>query len=175
MAEFDACLDEHLDGVRKEDKKAHFKGQKSGKTSGNYGRGSLATFLSHDITTKIAQIICDLIQESIAKEERSSGTFSIKLDTRQDVTTHARSMLYCGTLCKRWTCLQVTSRYVKVDSGIGEYLFNVLQSTIEKQCIDIKTCVSDSFDGAASMSGIYNGYQSGLPVSSHGATVILRT
>ena len=51
----------------------------AGQQSGNNGRGSLVTFLSHDI--------CDLVQESIVREVKEVGMFSVELYTTQDIMT----------------------------------------------------------------------------------------
>ena len=55
------------------------KTSKRRKTEGNYSCGSLIT--------RIAQIIRDFIQESIAEKVKLVGTFSVEMDTTQDVTT----------------------------------------------------------------------------------------
>ena len=59
----------------------------NGKIVGSYGHGSFVTFFSHDITTRITQIIRDLLHESIAEEVKLAGMFSVEMDTIQDVTT----------------------------------------------------------------------------------------
>ena len=75
VAESDDRLKDHMDRVGEPSRKALLKRQREGKTHGNYGRGSLVTFLSHDITTRIIRIIRDFIQESIAGELKSAGMF----------------------------------------------------------------------------------------------------
>ena len=80
VAESDNRLKEHIDRVVEANKKTLLKRQKDGKVDGNYGRGSLVTSFSHDITTRIIQIIRDFIQESIAEEVKSAGMFSAEMD-----------------------------------------------------------------------------------------------
>ena len=128
----------------------------AGQQSGNYGRGSLVTFLSHDITSRIVRIIRDLVQESIVREVKEAGMFSVELDTTQDIMTQDQCSIvlryvYEGVVHERLLSL------VKATSTTGEALFNLLNSTLQKHGLDIKNCVGDAFDGAANMSGAYNG------------------
>ena len=156
MAESDDRLKGHIDRVGETSRKALLKRQREGKTYGNYGRGSLVTFLSHDITTRIIRIIRDFIQESIAGEVKSAGMFSVEMDTTQYITTQDQ----CSIVVRYVYDGHVSERLlspVKATSGTGEALFIILKNMLEKYGIDIKKCVGDSFDGAANMSGIYNG------------------
>ena len=135
-------------------KKTLLKRQNDGKIVGNYGRGSLVTFLCHDITTRISQLIHDFIQESIA-EVKLAGMFSVEMDTTQDVTTQDQSSIvlryvHDGHVSKRLLSL------VKSMSGTGASMFSLLNDTLEKYGLDIAKCVGDSFDRAENMSGIYN-------------------
>ena len=149
-------LKEHIDRVVETSKKTLLKCQNDGKIAGNYGRGSFVTFLSHDITTRIIQIIRDFIQESIAEEVKLAGMFSVEMDTTQDVTTQDQCSIvlryvHDGHVSERLLSL------VKSTSGTGASLFSLLKNTLTKYGLDIANCVGDSFDGAANMSGIYNG------------------
>ena len=118
--------------------------------------GSLVTFLSHDITTRIIRIIRDFIQKSIAGEVKSAGMFSVEMDTTQDITTQDQCSIVVHYVHDGYVSERLLS-LVKATSGTGEALFTILKNTLEKYGIDIKNCVGDSFDGAANMSGIYNG------------------
>ena len=146
-------LKEHIDRVVEASKKTLLKRQKDGKVDGNYGRGSLVTFFSHNITTRIIQIIRHFIQESIAEEVKSAGMFSVEMDTTQDVTTQDQCsiVLRCvhnGHVSERLLSL------VKSMSGTGASLFSLLKNTLEKYGLGIANCVGGSFDGAANMSDI---------------------
>ena len=83
ISEFDIALKEHIDKVHAARSKAFDKIICAGQQSGNYGRGSLVTFLSHDLTSRIVRIICDLVQESIVREVKKRGCFYLSLIQRR--------------------------------------------------------------------------------------------
>ena len=53
VAESDDRLKEHIDRIVETSRKTRLKRENDRKIVGNYGRGSLVTFLSHGITTRI--------------------------------------------------------------------------------------------------------------------------
>ena len=114
VAESDDRLKEHIDRVVETSKKTLLKRQNDGKIAGNYGRGSFVTFLSHDITTRIIQIIRDFIKEFIAEEVKLAGMFSVEMDTTQNVTTQDQ----CS----------IVLRYVH-DGHVPERLLSLVKST----------------------------------------------
>ena len=114
------------------------------------------TFLSHDITSRIINIVKDFIQGTIVNEAKKAGMFSVEMDTRQDITTQDQCSIvlryvHDGEVHERLLSL------VKATSTSGESLFVLLKDTLEKHNLDIRNCVGDSFDGAPNMSGTYNG------------------
>ena len=156
IAESDEKLNEHIDKIVQTSKRALAKRAKDGKHDGNYGRGSLVTFLSHDITNRIINIVKDFIQGTIIDEAKRAGMFSVEMDTTQDITTQDQCSIvlryvHDGEVHERLLSL------VKATSTSGESLFLLLKNTLEKHNLDIRNCVGDSFDGAPNMSGIYNG------------------
>lgn len=81
------------------------------------------------MTTRIIRIIRDLIQGSIAEEVKSAGMFSVEMDSTQDVTTQDQCSIAVRYVNDGHICERLLSM-VKAVSGTGEYLFNVLQSTL---------------------------------------------
>ena len=82
--------------------------------------------------------------------------FSEEFDTTQDIMTQDQCSIvlryvYKGVVHERLLSL------VKATSTTGEALFNLLNNTLQKFGLDLKNCVGDAFDGAANMSGAYNG------------------
>jgi len=84
ISEFDIALKEHINKVHTASSKALNTIICAGQQLGNYGRGSLVTFLSHNMTSRIVRIICDFVQESIVREVKEAGMFSVELDTTQN-------------------------------------------------------------------------------------------
>ena len=82
------------------------------------------------MTSRIFRIICDLVQESIARELKEAGMFSVELDTTQDIMTQDQCSIvfryvYEGVVHERLLSL------VKATSTTSEALFNVLKSTLK--------------------------------------------
>ena len=128
ISEFDIALKEHINKVHTASSKALNTIICAGQQLGNYGRGSLVTFLSHNMTSRIVRIICDLVQESIVREVKEAGMFSVELDTTQDIMTQVQcSIVLCyvyeGVVHERLLSL------VKTTSTTGEALFTLLNST----------------------------------------------
>lgn len=51
---------------------------------------------------------------------------------------------------------------VESTSGTGEVLYNVVEEELESLNIPLANLIGESFDGAAAMSGCYNGLQAHL-------------
>ena len=83
--------------------------------------------------------------------------FSVEMDTTQDVTMQDQCSIVLRYVHDGHVSERVLS-LVKSTSATGASLFTLLKNTISEYVgLDIKNCVGDSFDGAANMSGIYNG------------------
>ena len=82
--------------------------------------------------------------------------FSVEMDTTQDVTTQDQCFIVLRCVHNGHVSERLLS-LIKSTSGTGASLFSLLKNTLEKYGSGIANCVGDSFDGAANMSGIYNG------------------
>eukprot|EP00795_Rhopilema_esculentum_P006621 gene6621-12157_t len=87
IVESDEKLNRNIDKIVETSTRALTKRAKDGNHNGNYGRGSLVTFLSHDITNRIINIVKGFIRGTIVNEARRAGMFSVEMDTTQDITT----------------------------------------------------------------------------------------
>ena len=97
----------------------------------------LPTFLSHDLTSRIVRILCDLVQESIVREVKEVGMFSVELDTTQDIMTQDQCSIvlryvYEGVVHERLLSL------VKATATTGEALLNLLNSTLKSMTLILK-------------------------------------
>ena len=73
-------MKEHLTHCIKESKKHHKPGGK------RQGRGSLITFLSNKTVNNVLDSIQLIIHNSISKEIRDAGMFSVQIDTSMDIS-----------------------------------------------------------------------------------------
>ncbi len=115
--------------------------------------------MSNDAITTITQIIKHLIQDSIVKDVKEAGMFSIELDSTQDVSAHEQCSLVLRFV-KEGEVKECLLTVVKAESTSGEALFELLSNAFEKHGLQIEQCVGDSFDGAANMNGIHKGLSS---------------
>ena len=115
--------------------------------------------MSNDTITTIPQIIKSLIQDSIVKDVKEGGMFSIELDSAQDISAHEQCSLVLRFV-KGGEVKELLLTMVKADSTSGEALFQLLSNAFEKHGLQMEQCVGDSFDGAANMNGIHKGLSS---------------
>ncbi|CAL4153351.1 unnamed protein product, partial [Meganyctiphanes norvegica] len=87
-----------------------------------------------------------------------AGIYSIQMDSTQDVSAHDQ----CAIVVRYVILGKVKERLVRlvrVDNSSGRSLHTLLSESLSDSGISLKNCVSDSFDGASNMSGIYSGVQ----------------
>ena len=140
-------LQEHVKECVQKSKSLHDSGAKS--------RGSLVTLLSKTSVNKVIDVISHLIKESISREVRAAGMFSVQIDTTQDVTSTDQ----CAVIL-RYVNDEVQEKLIGVvqcESSTGEYFVALLNEPLSKVDIDLQNCVGNSTDGAANMQGQYKG------------------
>lgn len=148
VAKYDPILKYHIENMIK----------KRQKKSKSRGRGSLVSFMSKSTVNQIIQIIGQEIQHSISKEIKSTGQFSLEVDSTQDISVTDQL-----SICVRY----VYQGYVKerlltmfpIKSSTGKDQYEVVKNVLKTLNIDVKNLISQSYDGAANMSGEYNGLQ----------------
>jgi hypothetical protein len=130
---------------------------KQGKT----GRGSYVTFLSKTTLNKILNITGNLIKNKIAKEVILSEQYSLEIDSTQD-TSVKDQLCICIRYVLNGKINEKMVALVESTSGTGEALYNVMKKELESLNISLANLIGESFDGAAAMSGCYNGLQAHL-------------
>ena len=97
-----------------------------------------------------------MVKDTILNEVlEAGGKYGILLDSTQDISVI--DQLFLGI---RYVLSEPKEHLLCVTpslSGTGEGLFQLLKTTLEKNKIALADCIADSTDGAANVSGIYNG------------------
>eukprot|EP00112_Aurelia_sp_Birch-Aquarium-sp1_P000120 Seg10095.1 transcript_id=Seg10095.1/GoldUCD/mRNA.D3Y31 product="Zinc finger MYM-type protein 1" protein_id=Seg10095.1/GoldUCD/D3Y31 len=160
LSKYDEKLSRHLETVIKQSKLRKERLKKKGMEKSK-GRGSLVTMISKTTINQILEIIKTMMQEKISDEVAHAKIFSIQVDTTQDITTTDQ----CSFVVQYVLDDCIHERFVAIvpsHDGSGQGLFDLLKESLERLGIDIKNCISDSTDGAASCHGLYNGLQAKL-------------
>lgn len=127
------------------------------KPEGRLGRGNFVTLISKNSVNHVIQSISSLIRAKIAQEVTLSGMFSIQIDTTQDITSQEQ----CSIIIRYVLGNEILERLlavVKCDNSSGKALKNLVVDILKMNKIDTRKCIGSSTDGAASMSGEYNGF-----------------
>ncbi|XP_025190406.1 zinc finger MYM-type protein 1-like [Melanaphis sacchari] len=119
-------------------------------------------FISWQRQNQLIEAIYRNIRDVIKKEILTAVFFSISLDTTFDVSRKEQLSLVIryinkedGTVCERLIALRETVQTT------GIHLLTMLDSICSEMSLDWRTnLVGQSYDGAASMRGSYNGLQS---------------
>ena len=164
LAIYDPVIKVHIEKVAKKSEEARKK--RSLNTIKKTGRGSSVTFLSKTFVRKVIIIIGDLIEKAIAKDVNADGIFSLEVDSTQDVSVQDQLSICVRYVDKNEDSEEpVQERFLKmvsIKSGSGKDLHEVIKKELGDLNIDLKNLVSESFDGAANMSGKYIGLQQQL-------------
>lgn len=148
VAKYDPILKYHIENMIK----------KRQKKSKSRGRGSLVSFMSKSTVNKIIQIIGQEIQHSISKEIKSTGQFSLEVDSTQDISV-TDQLSICVRYVYQGYVKERLLTMVSIISSTGKDQYEVVKNVLKRLDIDVKNLISQSYDGAANMSGEYNGLQ----------------
>jgi hypothetical protein len=125
------------------------------------GRGALVTFLSKAFINKLVLVIGKLLQEKIVNGLKETQSFSILVDSTQDVAVLDQLAICVRYVLKKNVYEKLLKLVVAYDSsGIG--LYNLITKEFAEINLDMNNIVVCSFNGAANMKGVYNGLQSHL-------------
>ena len=113
-------LQEHVKECVQKSKSLHDSGAKS--------RESLVTLLSKTSVNKVIDVISHLIKESISREVRAAGMFSVQIDTTQDVTSTDQ----CAVIL-RYVNDEVQEKLIGVVQCESSTM-NILWSYLKKLC-----------------------------------------
>lgn len=149
LAKYDSVLQHHLNKVINVSEQRRKNNPKS------RGRGTLNTFLSKTTVGYILTSIRHIMLQIICEEINSAGIFSVQIDCTQDITSVDQAAVVV-----RYVHDNVCERLISVSavhSSTGKSLYDLLMNIFESRGISCEKCISDSTDGAANMSGDYNG------------------
>ena len=149
IAEFYPTLQAHLNKVVKLAKKRDPKRK---------GRGNFVTLLSKTSVVKILKLIAEMLKEKIAKYVNDAGLFSVQMDSTTDISTHDQCAVVVRYV-QEGKARERLFRLVNVSDSSAQSLHSLLEKSLEEVGVKLDMCVGDSFDGAANMSGVYNGLQ----------------
>lgn len=164
IKDYDIVLNMHVKNCIELSKKRKAGGKKNNNTlSQTRGRGSLVTFLSKTFINKIVLVIGNLLQEKIVNELKEAQSFSILVDSTQDVAVLDQLAICVRYVLKNNVYETLLKLVVAYDSsGIG--LYNLIAKEFAEINLDMNKIVGCSFDGASNMKAVafYNGLQSHL-------------
>ncbi|XP_008178490.1 zinc finger MYM-type protein 1-like [Acyrthosiphon pisum] len=108
-----------------------------------------------------AGVIGNLLREKIVNELKEAQSFSILVDSTQDVAVLDQLAICVRYVLKNNVYEKLLKLVVAYDSsGIG--LYNLIAKEFSEIDLDMNKIVGCSFDGASNMKGVYNGLQSHL-------------
>lgn len=164
MAIYDPVIKMHIEKVSKKSEEMRKKRLTVKKDAVSSGRGSMVTFLSKNFVRKVIITIGEMISKTIAKEVNLAKIFSLEVDSTQDVSVKDQLCICvryvnCNSEEDKDPVKERFLRMVDVRSGTGKNLYETIKKELADLNIDLRNVVSKSFDGAANMSGKYNGVQ----------------
>lgn len=120
-------------------------------------------FLSWQRQNQLIKSISMHIKDTIQKELQEARFFSVSLDTTFDVSRKEQLSVILRYINKNTVDCIVNERLVAVRetaTTTGQHLFTMLEEIFNEMNINWKNyLVGQSYDGAASMRGVYNGLQ----------------
>ena len=131
-----------------------------------------AFYTSPQIQNEMIQIQAGLIQSDMAAEVREAGVFSLLADESKDLGKHEQisiSVRYWHSGAVREAFLS----FVRTEALTAESLTADIVKAVEDLGLSLKNCVSQSYDGAAVMSGSTNGVQSRIAMLSGGRALFV--
>ncbi|XP_050516717.1 zinc finger MYM-type protein 1-like [Diabrotica virgifera virgifera] len=159
LCNYDKNLEAHINKAMEISKTALEAHKASSEKQRYRGRGSQLALLSKTTINKFINIIKELIQKDIVEEIKQAIYYSVQMDSTTDVSGFDQ----CIITLRYVNRTEVKERIIslkRVHSATGENLFKTILETFLFVNLDVKNCIADSFDGAANMSGEYNGVSS---------------
>ncbi|XP_060846352.1 zinc finger MYM-type protein 1-like [Rhopalosiphum padi] len=133
-------------------------------------------FLSWQRQNQFIQAISTNIKNTIQKEILNARFFSISLDTTFDVSKKEQVSVVFRYINKDSENCIVNERLVAVRETVmttGQQLFLLIEEICKEMNIEWKThLIGQSYDGAASMRGVYNGLQAIIKQQNPSATYV---
>ncbi|KAE9530017.1 hypothetical protein AGLY_011479 [Aphis glycines] len=161
LSKYDIHLNDHLKTIIEKSKKAH--------ESGSKGRGGLITFISKNTLNVIIDSISCIIKNKISDAVREAGMYSVEIDTTQDISVMDQCAVVIRYVDKN--CVKVNEKLialVECSNSSGHGMFELLQTVLKNNNLNLEMCIGNATDGAANMQGIYNGFTAWLEKFSPG-------
>ncbi|KAL4147990.1 hypothetical protein QTP88_002298 [Uroleucon formosanum] len=161
LGKYDIHLNDHLKTIIEKSKKAH--------ESGSKGRGGLITFISKTTLNVIIDSISCIIKNKISDAVREAGMYSVEIDTTQDISVMDQCAVVIRFVDKN--CVKVNEKLIAIvecSNSSGHGMFELLQTVLKNNNLNLEMCIGNATDGAANMQGIYNGFTAWLEKFSPG-------
>jgi len=122
-----------------------------------------AMYISPTIQNNLITIIGKMIQDRLVNRINRAKSFSILVDETTDVS-RIEQMSFCVRYVDedpehQFILREDFLKFVSVENTTGKNIANVILETVKCLGIDSKYMVGQGYDGAASMSGNFNGVQ----------------
>lgn len=125
---------------------------------GNSGKGN-PSYLSKTICDELIQLMAQKIHEAIIEEVKSSGYFSLSVDSTPDLS-HIDQLSVVLRYVNDGESIERFLTFLEMKNHTGEEIANQVLQYLEKVCqLNFSKCRGQSYDNAANMSGRYKGMQ----------------
>lgn len=151
VSKCDSTLNKHI-------KEVAALSEKRKRATQSKGRGGLVTLLSKTSINSLILIMRDMVKQKISQEVKEAVKFSVEMDSTQDVSVKEQCCIILRYVKDRNVYERLFS-LVDLTSTTGDQLFSCLKEQLENSSLSVSNIVGCSFDGAANLSGCYNGVQ----------------
>ncbi|XP_060836128.1 uncharacterized protein LOC132918716 [Rhopalosiphum padi] len=110
---------------------------------------------------EIVKLVAKYDPKHISEEVLLAGQYSLEVDSSQD-TSVMDQLCICLRYVLNGKIIERMIALVESTSGTGEALYNIVKKELDTLNIPLTKLIGESFDGAANMSGSYNGLQAHL-------------
>ncbi|XP_038649470.1 LOW QUALITY PROTEIN: zinc finger MYM-type protein 1-like [Scyliorhinus canicula] len=126
---------------------------------GNSGKGILPSYLSKTTCEELIQLMAQKVHALIVDEVKSSGYFSLSVDSTPDLS-HIDQLSVVLRYLKDGQPIERFLTFLEVKSHTGEEMANQVLQYLREACrLNFSKYRGHSYDNAANMSGRYKGMQ----------------
>lgn len=160
LAKYDDILKMYIDTTVEQSK------IRKEKNPDSIGRGNLVTFISKTTVNKLLLIIGKEMRTIIANEVKQAQQFTVQVDSTQDISVIEQCAIIVRYVDEKGEVQERLLNVAEVPITTGIALKNKLQGILKDVGLNEENIIGCSFDGAANMSGQYNGLQAHIQNSS---------
>ena len=124
--------------------------------------GRRNNWLSHDIQNELINEIALSVQRRLASDLQSADFFSCIADGTQDISGHEQLTILFRVVLSDFRTQDIFLGYYNIDDSSGKSIASALKDVALRFNIPFEKCRGLGFDGAANMSGAFNGAQAVL-------------